>query len=158
MQPSARSRILFAVSILILFASAAFAQNRPARKGAAAAYDVSRETVIEGTVLSFNASAATPPLGARVTLQTASGPVDVHLGPASYLKANQFSLAPGDSVKIVGVLSATPSGSIFLARILQKGGQSLVIRSTRGFLLATAGARALPPAQRVALARQGGAR
>ena len=157
LQPSARSRILLVISIIILCASAASAQKRPARQ-TSAAYDLSRETVLEGAVLSFTGSAATPPLGARVTLQTASGPVDVHLGPASYLKANQFSLAPGDSVKIVGVLSATPSGAIFLARILQEGGQSLAIRSTRGFLLATAGARALPPAQRVALASQGGAR
>jgi len=157
MQPSARSRILLVVSILILSFSAAFAQSRPAPQGAAA-YDLSRETVLQGTVLSFISSAATPPLGARVTLQTASGSVDVHLGPASYLKANQFSLAPGDSVKVVGVGSSTPSGSIFLARVLQKGGQLLVIRSTRGFLMAPAGARALPPAQRAALARQGGAR
>lgn len=157
MQPSARSRILIVVSVLILCASAAFAQKRPAPHGAAA-YDLSRETVLQGTVLSFTSSAATPPLGARVTLQTASGPVDVHLGPASYLKANQFSLAPGDSVNIVGVVSPALGGSIFLARVLQKGGQSLVIRSTRGFLLATAGARALAPAQRAALARQGGAR
>jgi hypothetical protein len=157
MQPSARSRILLVASILIFSVSAASAQKRPARQ-TAAAYDLSRETVLQGTVLTFTSSAATPPLGARVTLQTASGPVDVHLGPASYLKANQFSLAVGDSVKVVGVGSPAPGGSIFLARVLQKGGQSLVIRSTRGFLLAPAGARALAPAQRAAFARQGGAR
>ncbi len=164
MQPTTRSRILLVVSISILCASAASAQKRPARQ-TAAAYDVSRETVLEGTVLSFTETPATPPLGARLTLQTASGTVDVHLGPPSFLRANQFSLAPGDSVKIVGArvqlrpdLSGQRQASIFVARVIQKGNQSLALRSPRGAPLWLAGARALSPARRAQLRQQQGAR
>ncbi len=164
MKPSTRSRILILFSIILLIASAASAQKRPARQSAAA-YDVSREAVVEGTVLSFTDSPATPPMGARVTLQTASGPADVHLGPASFLRANQFTLAPGDSVKIVGArvqlrpdLSGQRQTSIFVARVLAKGNQSLALRSTSGAPLWLAGARALSPAQRAQLRRQEGAR
>ncbi len=157
MQASTRSRILILFSIILLVASAASAQKRPARQSAAA-YDVSREAVVEGTVLSLTDSPATPPLGSRVTLQTASGPVDVHLGPASFLRANQFTLAPGDSVKIVGARVQQRQASIFVARVIQKGNQSLALRSTSGAPLWLAGARALSPAQRAQLRQQEGAR
>ncbi len=107
------------------------------------AYNPTQETMIEGTVLSYSAEAATPPIGARVVLQTTSGAIDVHLGPASYLLANHFSLTKGDSVRIVGVSSATRQGKIFLVRVIQKGGQSLVLRTAKGAPLSLAGARAL---------------
>jgi hypothetical protein len=99
--------------------------------------------VMEGTVLSYSAEGATPPIGAHLLLQVANGPVDLHLGGASYLQANHFSLAKGDSVRVVGVNSATRQGSIFLVRVIQKGGQSLVLRTAKGAPLSLAGARAL---------------
>jgi hypothetical protein len=107
------------------------------------AYEATPETVMEGTVLSYSAEAATPPLGAHLTLQTANGPVDLHLGGASYLQANHFSLAKGDSVRVVGVNSATRQGSIFLVRVIQKGGHTLILRTAKGAPLSLAGARAL---------------
>jgi len=114
--------------------------------------------MIEGTVLSYSAESATPPMGAHVVLQTASGTMDVHLGAASYLHASHFSLTKGDSVKVVGVNSATRQGSVFLVRVIQKGGQFLALRTAKGALLSRAGARALSPAQRSKLASQAGAR
>jgi len=122
------------------------------------AYNAAQETMIEGTVLSYSAEAATPPMGAHVVLQTASGAIDVHLGPASYLQANHFSLTKGDSVKAVGANSATRQGSVFLVRVIQKGGQSLALRTAKGALLSRAGARALSPAQRSQLTSQAGPR
>ncbi len=157
MQPSTRTGILLFFAIILLAASAAFAQRRPAPQSAAA-YDLSRETVLEGTVLSFTEAVATPPLGARVTVQTATGPVDVHLGPAAFLRANQFSLVPGDSVKIAGARVQQRQISMFVARVIQKGNQSLALRSTSGAPLWLAGARALSPAQRAQLAQREGAR
>jgi hypothetical protein len=161
---STRSRILIGCSIFLLAASAASAQKRPVRQ-TATAYDLSRETLLEGTVLSFTEAPATPPVGARVTVQTTSGAVDVLLGPPSFLKASQFMLAPGDSVKIAAArvqLRPDPSGQrpagVFVARVIQKGNQSLVLRSPRGSPLWLAGARALPPAQRAQLAQKAGAR
>ena len=81
--------------------------------------------------------------------------MDIPLGPASYLEANHFSLASGDMVRIAGVHSRTRQGSVFLARVIQKSGQTLVLRTAQGALLGLAGARALgaPKTQQQAGAR-----
>src|SRR5258708_40161600 len=97
----------FLSGLLLLAGNTVWAQHLADRPRQAAlrslAYDATQETVIEGTVLSYSAEAATPPLGAHVILQTAIGPVDLHLGGACYLQASHFSLAKGDSVSVVGV-------------------------------------------------------
>ena len=77
------------------------------------AYDATQETVVEGTVLSYTAESATPPIGAHFILQTATGAIDVHLGAASFLQANHFSLATGDSVRVVGVSWPRGKGRFF---------------------------------------------
>jgi hypothetical protein len=137
----------FLSALLLLFGNAAWAQKVADRPRAASmrslAYDATKEPTVEGTVLSYTAEAPAPPIGAHVLLQTASGTMDVHLGPASYLEANHLSLAKGDSVRLVGVSSATRQGTIFLARLIQKGGQSLAIRTPKGTPLSFAGGRAL---------------
>jgi hypothetical protein len=154
------SVVLFA--LLPVLGTSVWAQKLADRPRAASmrslAYDATQETAVEGTVLSYTAEAATPPIGAHLQLQTASGTIDVHLGAASYLEANHFSLAKGDSVRVVGVNSATRQGSVFLVRVIQKGGQSLTLRTAKGALLSRVGARALSPAQRSQLASQAGAR
>jgi hypothetical protein len=108
------------------------------------AYDVSRETVLEGKVIQYTQASTVAPLGPHVTVQTASGVVDVHLGNARMLEANHFSLASGDSIRIVGENVAFGTGTQFLARVLQKGNQTLAIRSTRGFPLAPSGKAGQP--------------
>jgi hypothetical protein len=150
----------FCSALLLLLGNAAWAQqladHRPPQATTRTlAYNATQETVVEGTVLSYTAESATPPIGAHVLLQTAAGAMDVHLGAASFLKANNFSLAKGDSVRVVGVNSATRQGTVFLVRLIQKGGKSLVLRTEKGAPLSLAQGRT-PSAQEVQL--QGGAR
>src|ERR1700674_420018 len=108
-------------ALLLLLGNAAWAQQLADRPRQAAmrtlAYDATQETVVEGTVLSYTAESAAPPIGAHLVLQTAVGTIDVHLGAASFLQANRFSLAEGDSVRVVGVKSAARQGTVFLARV-----------------------------------------
>jgi len=106
------------------------------------AYDIARETVLEGTVLNYTAASTVPPFGARALLQTASGPVDVHLASARFLQVNHFSLNAGDSIRVVGESLSYGEGTSFVARVIQKGQQTLVIRSVRGFPLSLGGSRA----------------
>jgi hypothetical protein len=101
-------------------------------------YDLSREGSLLGTVVKYETASSVPPLGAHVLIQTASGQVDVHLGNAKVLQANHFELNPGDSIRIVGETLAVGDGSIFAARILQKGTQAVAVRNARGFLLTPA--------------------
>jgi hypothetical protein len=131
----------------ILLSSRLPAQERPPLAARSTAYSEARETVLQGTVLNYVENSAVAPIGAHVTVQTASGTADVHLGPASFLQANHFSLSAGDSVKFVGMSITTDKGAVFLARIAQKGDQSITIRSPRGFLLAPAAARTVPQPQ-----------
>ena len=150
MQKAIRVRIAgFFSALLLLLGNAVWAQQLADRPRQAAigtfTYDVTQETVIEGTVLSYIAESATPPIGAHFVLQTTAGAIDVHLGAASFLRANHFSIAEGDSMRVVGVSSATRQGSVFLVRVIQKAGQSLVLRTANGALLSFARARTLGP-------------
>src|ERR1700730_9415054 len=99
------------------------------------AYDVSRESVLQGSVIQFTAQSSAAPLGAHVSVQTASGPVDVHIGSAKLLENNHFTLAVGDNVKVVGESLPYGNGTQFFARLIEKGSQSIAVRGTRGFPL-----------------------
>ena len=52
--------------------SAVSATSRPT------AYDASRETTLQGTVVSYTEESSRAPIGARATIQTAKGTVDMH--------------------------------------------------------------------------------
>lgn len=150
------SELLCAV---MLFSTAAVAQQRgsliSSRQGA---YDMTRETVLQGTVMTYTEASPIPPIGAHVTVQTANGIVDVHLGPPSYLRSNHFSLFPGDSVRFVGVSVTMNEGKVFLARIAQRGNQSIAVRSLRGSLQGATAARTFSQAQRAQITLAAGAR
>ncbi len=102
-------------------------------------YDVARESAISGKVLEYSATGKSAPRGPHVTVQTSSGTVDVHLGNARTLKANHLTLQAGDSLTITGENVAYGDGTVFLARVIQKGSQSVAVRSRAGMpLLPTA--------------------
>ncbi len=102
------------------------------------AYDLRREVFLLGTVVKYQTASAVPPMGAHLIVQTSSGPVDVHLGNAKVLHANHLELNAGDNVRIIGEDLAFDDGTIFAARIVQKGAQAVAVRNTRGFLLTPA--------------------
>jgi hypothetical protein len=95
-------------------------------------YDVKRESEAVGTVVAFDANSKTAPFGARATLQTSSGMIEVHLGDARLLAANHFSIETGDTLRIVGETLTMGNTSLFVARIVQKGTQALAVRTVRG--------------------------
>ncbi len=133
------------LAILVVFSLRMNAQQTQARIHASSlgnsAYDVARETVLDGAVLKYTENSAVPPLGAHIVVQTASGPVDVHIGDARFLKLNKFSIAEGNMIRIVGENLPYGNGSMFFARVIQQGSQSLSVRSTKGMPLWPAGAR-----------------
>ncbi len=120
---------------LLFCVSAGAQQNTQSSAQQMRAYDVSREVSMQGTVVSFTENSSTAPLGPHVVIQTTSGQVDVHLGDAKLLKANHLTLAAGDSVRVVGENVTHGTSNQFFARIIQKGNQTLTLRSARGFPL-----------------------
>jgi hypothetical protein len=130
------------VAVFFLLASAAAAQQKSPTPQSNLAYSTAREVSIQGTVISYTNSSVAP-LGPHVTLQTSSGVLDVHLGNARLLQANNLTLEPGNSVRVIGENVAYGNATQFVARLIQKGNQAVLLRSARGFPLR-------PPAQRSA--------
>jgi hypothetical protein len=140
-QASHRYAILLALGCSALLAASANAQ----RTGAAASskaeshssYDVSREVSVQGTVVSFTPNSSTLPLGAHVVVQTSAGTtVDAQLGDGRVLFASHMQIVPGSNIRIIGENVPSPSGTFFLARLVQQGTQVIAIRSTSGMPIA----------------------
>ena len=134
---------------LTLCLSASAQQAKPSDAQLLRTYNATREVSLVGTVVKYETSSAVPPMGAHVTLQTASGQVDVHLGNAKVLEVNHLTLNAGDNVRIVGEPLALGEGTYFAARIVQKGTQAIAVRNAKGFPL-TVGS-SLTPEQKQAL-------
>jgi hypothetical protein len=141
---------LILTAVLLLCSSAVWAQQSTQRGlPQTQSSDLSREVSLLGTVIKYEPASDKPPIGAHLLLQTASGQVDVHLGNAKVLEANHLTLAPGDSVRILGETRALGDTTYFAARIVQKGTQAVAVRSSRGFPLTPAST--LTPSQKDAL-------
>jgi len=133
------------VAVPLMFASAlAFCLSAGAQQTASSpaqqlqSYDVRREVSLMGTVVKYEPASTVAPMGAHVLIQSGSGQIDVLLGKAKVLQNSHFDLNPGDSVRIVGENLALGNGTIFAARIVQKGTQAVVLRTSHGFLLSIA--------------------
>ena len=135
-RPLRLNRFARCLIVVLLFSVGAAAQQKtqsaPQQRRS---YELSREVSLQGTVVSFTQNSAAPPLGPHVVVQTGSGQIDVHLGDARLLQANHLALTAGDSIHVIGEDVPYGAGIQFFARILQKGSQTLALRSTRGFPL-----------------------
>ena len=123
------------VGSLVLCASAHAQQARTSDLASLQGYSAVREGSLVGTVVKYDPASSTPPIGAHVLIQTASGQVDVHVGDANLLEANHLQLNLGDNIRIVGEPVALGNTTYFAARIVQKGTQAVAVRNIRGFLL-----------------------
>jgi len=151
MKPTERIRtgVLVLAGMLALSISAGAQQAAQPDARRLQSYDTGREVTLVGTVVKYEASSSTPPMGAHLLVQTASGQVDVHLGNARVLQASHLELNAGDNVRIVGEPMALGDGTFFAARIVQRGVQAVAVRTTRGFL--TRPGAGISPAQAQAL-------
>jgi hypothetical protein len=145
-------KIILSGLILGMAATASIVDAQQNAPVSAAVYDSAREVTLVGTVVSYQSAVDKPPLGAHVVLNTSAGNVDVHLGDARFLAANKFQIQSGDSIRIIGENVSYAGGTQFLARVIQKGTQALVLRSVRGIPLSYAA-----PHKSAAPAPQGGA-
>lgn len=127
-----------AVLMAAISASRMSGQEKTAGATEPRAYEVSREVTLAGKVVSYSAANATPPMGPRVVLQTSSGTIDVHLGDARLLEANHLAIETGDALRIIGEEVALGKGKQFVARIVQKGTQVVVVRTAGGLPLSPA--------------------
>ncbi len=99
-------------------------------------YDASREVTVYGTVRSVSAGGHPGlPSGAYLTISTARGVVDAHLGRFALLGSQAVSVRPGEQVEVVGVMTAVNSSSILLVRSIHTDTTTFVVRNEHGALL-----------------------
>ena len=147
--------------LCLLAAPAAAVAQRPHANATAAVsggYNLTNDSSLQGTILSYTENSKTPPLGTHVVLQTASGNVDVHLGDARVLHQAKLNLAQGMSVRFVGQTQTVGQNTVFLARLVQIGSQVVALRSTRGLPVSPGVARGKAAAKRASANQQGDAR
>jgi hypothetical protein len=131
-----KSGTLFALGFFILASASAQQIPRAAVHTAGnSVYDVARESVISGKILQYSAASNTVPAGAHISLQTSSGTVDVHAGNPKLITASHLALQAGDSVNITGESVTVGDKNVFVARVIQKGSQSVAVRSANGMPL-----------------------
>lgn len=131
-----RCGFVFAGMLVLAAHASAQAKTQTASSTSVNAYSVARENLLQGTVVSYTASSNLPPLGAHVKVQTSSGIVDVHIGNGKLLTANHVALEAGDTVKITGENVAYGQSTVYVARVIQKGSQTVTLRSLHGTPLA----------------------
>lgn len=71
--------------------------------------------------------------GTHLILQTDTGTLAVHVGPASYLASKNFSVQKDDRLTIVGSKVQYEGSDFLIAKEIRKGFQTLQLRDNRGF-------------------------
>lgn len=134
------SGLLFATMAVSLDAHAA-SVARPGH-GFGPVYDAAHETTFEGTIQEVVLKHAPgSPAGMHLMVAGPQGIVDAHLGPFMS-KETREALQAGVPVRIVGANVELHGKTIFMARQLTVDGNTVTVRSPRGFLVQGHSARA----------------
>ena len=131
-----RTLRLLSVSIMIAaFATAAYAQG--GTRGAGGNYNPATETTVTGTVDAVNNVPSPGGGGGGLHLMIAApaGPIEVEVGPASFLAAKKVTFAKRDVVVVVGSKVKVQDRDVVIAREIKKGDQVLTLRDAKGFPL-----------------------
>jgi hypothetical protein len=80
-------------------------------------------------------------MGTHLLLKTQSGPLNVMVGPSSYLAEKNFSFAKGDEISVTGSKVSFRGREELIAREIQKGGKTLTLRNQDGTPLWSRGMR-----------------
>jgi hypothetical protein len=133
-----RSRGLFVTVCLAMLsiggqAAQAQTQQATAVQPRIGQYNKSAETTVSGTVTAIESqSATTLPRGTYLTLRSGGSLLSVHMG---LLSQKSLPFKSGAQVTVIGALAAVNGSKIFLAREVQSGGKTIVVRSPNGFVL-----------------------
>jgi len=125
---------LLSVSIVIAgLASAAYAQGGMRRGGGN--YNPATETTLTGTVDSVNQlpSPGRGGGGLHLILTASTGPIDVRVGPASFVSSHNVTFTKGDTLTVVGSRVTLAGQEVVIAREIKKGDQVLTLRDAKGF-------------------------
>jgi hypothetical protein len=121
--------LLLAVPVLMAQAGMGGGRSRGARN-----YNPATEVTVKGTVEEVTQTTGQRGwAGIHLTLKTDQGAYEVHVGPASYISAQQFAFAKGESVEVVGSKTNVGGQGVLIARQITKDGKTLTLRDEQGF-------------------------
>jgi hypothetical protein len=96
-------------------------------------YDSKTETTVRGTVEEVRTVTGRHGWnGLHLSLKTASGTLDIHVGPASYVASKKFELAKGDEIEVTGSRIRVDGADAIVARQIRKGDETLTLRNADG--------------------------
>ncbi|HLI30222.1 MAG TPA: hypothetical protein VKV79_03860 [Terriglobia bacterium] len=96
-------------------------------------YNPATEVTIKGTVEKVQTISSRGGWnGTHLMLKTKSGPLEVHLGPSSYVRGKKFEFAKGDKVEVTGSKVKYQDQEVVIAREVKKGGKVLTLRNAQG--------------------------
>jgi len=105
---------------------------RPCAQSALPKYDVATETKMKGTIQELKLPEKGAKEAARLTLKSGDSTIDVYLCPKSFLDDMGSTLAKGDEVSLTGSKVKQDGSDLILARELNKGSDTLVLRDDKG--------------------------
>ena len=116
-------------------ATTAYAQGRTRQGGGN--YNPATETTLTGTIDSVNTmpSQGRGGGGLHLVLTASSGPIEVHVGPASFVSSKNVTFAKGDALTVVGSKVTMAGQDVVIAREIRTGDQVLTLRDAQGFPL-----------------------
>jgi hypothetical protein len=122
---------LFAAFAFLLWITPLAAQKSP--NPGPPKYDLKTETKMKGTVEEFKL----PPKGsekeaAHLLVKSGADSVDVYLCPKSFLDELGVSFSKGDEVTLTGSKVKQGEADLILAREVDKGNDTLVLRDEKG--------------------------
>ncbi len=141
------ARVAFLTSLSIALAAASLAAQAP--RGPRL-YDVTTVVTLKGTVEEVMQVSGPGRMGGgaggvQLKLKTDKETVVVHLGPRFYLEEQNFKLAKGDAVEVIGSRVKLEGEEIVVAREVVKDKTRLKLRTEDGMPLWSPGRRPPPP-------------
>ncbi|HEX6894811.1 MAG TPA: hypothetical protein VF146_06040 [Bryobacteraceae bacterium] len=95
-------------------------------------YDPAQEITLSGTIEDVQQVQHNRMTGLHILVKTEKETVDVHLGPAFFIKDQGFTFAKGDPVEIVGAKAKFGDTDIVIAKEVTKEGKKLTLRDASG--------------------------
>lgn len=113
------------------------AASAHAQRGGGRNYNPATEATLAGTVDEVK-NVPAPGKGSgglHLVLTTQTGPMDVHVGPASFVTSKNVAFAKGDVITVIGSRVTVQGQEVVIAREIKKGDQVLTLRDANGFPL-----------------------
>ena len=119
-----------ALTLGLILSAPGAAQRMPQHR-----YDATKEITVRGAVVAVNdaeCEVCGAGAGTHVTLRTEIEQLEVLLGPTTYLSKQDFTLAAGDEIEVVGSKVKMGEKEQLLAREVTKGDTKLTLRNKNG--------------------------